>query len=123
MLEQGIIGRDEVEDIKATSFTHWAVLMDLRRDNENLFWDCLYYMASRRSFPAGLIRWLSRRPLLQRHPRPLAHLLRLTTDSEHTIEHTSRLSRLRVRLIGRLLKIYRGLWSRGQRYYYQWTHR
>jgi len=123
MLDQGMIRREEVEDIKGSSFIHWANLMDLHRDNENLFWDCLYYMASRRSFPAGLIRWLSCRSFLRRHPRPLARLLRLTTASAHTIEQTSRLSRLRARAIGRLLKIYRGLWTLSQRYYWQWTGR
>lgn len=123
MLERGVIHRDEVEDVKGTCFSHWALLMDLKRDNENLFWDCMYYMASRRSFPAGLVRWLSRSAFLRRHPRPLARLLHFTTDSEHSVDHASRLSRLRVRLIGRLLKIYRGLWRRGQRHYAQWTHR
>ena len=51
----------------------------------------------------------SRSRLVRRHPRILARLLRLTTDSVQSVGNGSRFSRLRVIVVGRLLKIYRRL--------------
>jgi radical SAM superfamily enzyme YgiQ (UPF0313 family) len=109
LLDRGAIRREDVEDIKAYSLLQRSYLLDLQRDSEVLFWDCLFYMASKRSFPQGLIRWLSRRSFVRRHPHVLARLLRLTSDSVLTIDSRSRLSPVRILVVGRLLKVYRGL--------------
>jgi radical SAM superfamily enzyme YgiQ (UPF0313 family) len=112
LLERGLIRREDVEDIKQQSYRRWTPSLDLRRDRENLFWDNLYYMASKRSFPEGLIRWLSRRGALRRWPRALTLLLRLTSNYVQTVQAGSRLDWMRVRLVTRLLGHWRRLRAR-----------
>lgn len=109
LLDRGAIRREDVEDIKLVNLHRSSFVLDMRREDGILFWDCLFYMASKRSFPERMIRWLSRSPLARRHPRSLARLLRLTSDHVLTLNNHSRLSWLRIIVVGRLLKIYRRL--------------
>lgn len=109
LLERNVIGREDVEDRRLLTFSRKSYLLDLHRGDEDLFWDCLFYMAGKRSFSAGLIRRLSHSPFARRHPRALARLLRWTTDFEQTMENRSPLSRLRVLTVRRLLKVYHRL--------------
>lgn len=103
LLERGLIRTEDIEDRKQMSYLRWTPSLDLRRDRENLFWDNLYYMASKRSFPEGLIRRLSRSRLLKSWPAPLTQLLRLTSNYVQTVQAGSRLDWLRIRLVTRLL--------------------
>lgn len=103
LLERGMIKAEDIEDRKQMSYRRWTPSLDLRRDRENLFWDNLYYMASKRSFPERLIRWLSRRRLLKARPAPLTQVLRLTSNYVQTVQAGSRWDWLRVRVVGRLL--------------------
>jgi radical SAM superfamily enzyme YgiQ (UPF0313 family) len=109
LLEMGAIQREDVEDMKRANMQRSSFLLDMNRKDEPLFWECLFYMASKRSFPASLIRRLSRSRFVRRHPRVFARLLRLTTDSPQAVANQSHLSPLRKFVIGRLLKIYRRL--------------
>lgn len=109
LLDRGAIRREDVEDVKTRSLRKRSYMLDLDRDREFIFWECLFHMASRRSYPARLIRWLSRGSFARRHARGFARLLRLTTESELSIDRRSRLSLLRIRVAGWLLKIYRGI--------------
>ncbi|MEN6627787.1 MAG: radical SAM protein [Candidatus Sumerlaeia bacterium] len=109
LLERGAIGRDDIEDVRLMNLHRSSFVLDLRRTDEALFWECIYYMASKRSFPESIIRRLSRSRPAQRHPRALARALRLTTDYVQTADNRSGLSRLRIIVVGRLLRMYHGL--------------
>lgn len=102
LLERGLIKPGDVEDIKQESYTRWTPTLDLARDRENMFWDNLYYLASKRSVPEGLIRWLSRRWLLRRCPKALTVLLRLTSDYVQTVRAGSRFDWVRVKVVRKL---------------------
>jgi radical SAM superfamily enzyme YgiQ (UPF0313 family) len=107
LLERGAIRREDVEDVRLVNLHRSSFILDMQREDEILFWDCLFYMASKRSFPEGMIRRLSRSPLARHHPRALARLLRLTTDHVLTLRNRSRLGLLRIIVVGRLLRIFR----------------
>ncbi|MCE5229386.1 B12-binding domain-containing radical SAM protein [bacterium] len=109
LLERGAIRPEDVEDVRRVNLRRSSFMLDMHHEDNSLFWDCLFYMASKRSFPAGMIHRLSRSPLARRHPRALAHLLRLTTDHVLTVNNRSRLGGVRIFIVGRLLKIYRRL--------------
>jgi radical SAM superfamily enzyme YgiQ (UPF0313 family) len=102
LLERKLIRREDVEDVKQISMRQWSPSLAVGRSRETLFWDNLYYMASRQSFPEGLIHALSRSRLLRRWPQPLAWALRMTSDHEQTVRAGSRFDHWRVRMVRRL---------------------
>ena len=111
LLERGAIAAGDVEDIKQQSFERWTPSLDLARARDDMFWDSLYYLASRRSPGPGVIQWLSRRGWLRRHPKPLTLLLRLFSPYIQTERRGSRWDRKRRRLmerIGRAMKREKG---------------
>ena len=70
LLERGLIRREDVEDMAQKSYERWSPSLDPRRDRENLFWDNLFYLASKRRVPERLIRSLSRSRLPAAPPGP-----------------------------------------------------
>ena len=102
LLERGLIRREDVEDIAQKSYERWSPSLDPRRDRENLFWDNLFYLASKRRVPKRLIRSLSRSHLLRRHPAPLTALLRLTSNYIQTAGYGSKFDLWRIRLVNKV---------------------
>ena len=76
-LERGFISEDEIEDKKALAFSRWSNTIDLERDDMNLFWNCLYYLAGKQEVPEPAVRRLSRSKFFRRHPKILGILLRV----------------------------------------------
>jgi anaerobic magnesium-protoporphyrin IX monomethyl ester cyclase len=102
LLERGLIQREDVEDIAQKSYERWAPSLDTRRDRENLFWDNLYYMASKNQFSARLIKSISRSCLLRRYPALLTAILRLTSNYIHTTRHDSKFDQWRIWLVNKV---------------------
>lgn len=76
LLSKGLISEEDVEDQKQKSFERWSLVLDLMRDNRDLYWDNLYFLANKRHIPKSLLFLLSHFKLLKKYPRPLTRLLR-----------------------------------------------
>ncbi|MBI5145293.1 MAG: B12-binding domain-containing radical SAM protein [Candidatus Omnitrophica bacterium] len=83
-LENGLISINDVEDKKQQSLHRWTTTLDYSRNEDNLFWDNLYYMAKKRYFPKGLILKLSQNKFLKKHPAYLTFLLKTFTYDIHS---------------------------------------
>ncbi|OGW74631.1 MAG: hypothetical protein A2Z72_06205 [Omnitrophica bacterium RBG_13_46_9] len=75
LLEKGMISEEDIEDKKQESYRRWTPHLDLTRDKENMFWDDLYFLASRK-LPESIAIGLSRNIFLKRHPKLLTLPLR-----------------------------------------------
>jgi radical SAM superfamily enzyme YgiQ (UPF0313 family) len=70
-LSANLISQDQVEGNAEQTFDQMFVTLNYPRPKDDQFWICLYSLASKSFIPKALIRWLSRREVLKRHPRPL----------------------------------------------------
>lgn len=71
LLTNKIISEKDVEDVRKESFEHnrWNPYLDPARDATNMFWSCLYYIASNKSFLSDKkIVELSHNRILRRFP-------------------------------------------------------
>ena len=76
LLSKGFIAEEDVEDQKQKSFERWSLVLDLMRDNSELYWDNLYFLANKRYVPKSLLFLLSHSRLLKKYPRPITRFLR-----------------------------------------------
>jgi|WetSurMetagenome_2_1015567.scaffolds.fasta_scaffold05784_2 anaerobic magnesium-protoporphyrin IX monomethyl ester cyclase len=104
LLERGLIRRKDVEDMAQKSYERWSPSLDPRRDRENLFWDNLFYLASKHRVPERLIRSLSRSRCLRHHPAPLTAMLRLTSNYIQTAGYRSKFDLWRIRMVNKVLR-------------------
>jgi len=99
LLKAGVINESEMEDKKQKSYERWRPSLDFKRNNENLFWDNIYYLAGRSWIPKWLVRKISHSRGLKSNPRPLTVLLRLTSPELSTVRHKSLFDNLRYNLV------------------------
>jgi len=99
LLKKGVIDRSDLEDRKQKSYERWRPSLDLKRNNDNLFWDNIYYLAGRSGIPKWLVRRLSHSKKLKDNPRPLTFLLRLTSSEFSTVRHKSLFDSIRCNLV------------------------
>lgn len=86
LLAEGMISEDDVEDQKQQSYRRFGSALDLRRSKENLFWDNLYYLASRTYLPKRLVGWMSRRDFLRRHSQVLTFFVTLVVGDRSAFD-------------------------------------
>ena len=80
LLKNKLISERDVEDIRKESFEHnrWNPYLDLKRDKVNMFWNCIYFLASIKSLlPEKFIIGLSHNRILMENPRYFLKALRL----------------------------------------------
>ena len=106
LLEKKIISESDVEDSKQKSYTRWVPALDLDRNNEDLFWDNLYYLTQKKYLSKDFLLWLSNLKFLKAHPKSLTFFLRLTSFSIYTIRSDSKLDVMRWMLLTFLNKPY-----------------
>ena len=73
-LRQGIIRESEIEGEATKSFRQFRLSLFYPRPAEETFWVCLWALSSKSFIPKKLIRFLSRRVWLKKHPLPLKAL-------------------------------------------------
>jgi radical SAM superfamily enzyme YgiQ (UPF0313 family) len=76
LLTENLIDLSDVEDIRQKSFERWSLVLDPNRDNRQLFWDMLFYLANKKHIPRKLVFMLSKLKWLKKNPRPLVRILR-----------------------------------------------
>lgn len=94
LLSKGHISENDVEDKCQKSFEQWALILDLRNKNIDLFWDILYFLAGKPYIPGSLLLLMGRWTWLKSHPRWLAKMLRYTAPYMKTGIRSKLLSRL-----------------------------
>ncbi|MCX6816284.1 MAG: radical SAM protein [Candidatus Beckwithbacteria bacterium] len=114
LLEKKMISENEVEDQKQESYKRWTPTLDLRRDNDDLFWDNLYYLAKQKYVSREFVIWLSHNSLIKKHSKRLTLLLRLMSANIYTIRRGSKIDTARWYIISSLLKIPKYLFQRLQ---------
>ena len=75
MLEKGLISESDVEDRKQKGYDRWSLILDSSRDEKELFWENLYFLANKKNVPNWFVRCLSRTPFLRSKARSLTMLL------------------------------------------------
>lgn len=74
LLKEGKIAPADIEGSADKTLYQWEVSLTHSRPAEDVFWLALMSMLTKDFVPKGLIRFLSRRPFLMRHPAPLTAL-------------------------------------------------
>jgi anaerobic magnesium-protoporphyrin IX monomethyl ester cyclase len=95
VLEKGLISEDEIEDKKTLAFSRWSNTIDLERDDMNLFWNCLYYLAGRKEVPRPVVMRLSRSMFFRKHPKVLGILLRVIIAAYFIIKSDRKMHMIR----------------------------
>jgi len=70
-LSANLISEDQVEGKAEQTFEQMFVTLKYPRLKVDQFWISLYSLASKSFIPIALIRWLSHRKFLKKHPKPL----------------------------------------------------
>jgi len=78
-LRRGIISESDIEGEATKSFRQFRFSFFYPRPAEETFWASLWALTSKSFIPRPLIRFLSRRPVLKKHPLPL-QVLAITAD-------------------------------------------
>jgi len=73
-LREGTIRKEEVAGASDKVLRQFRVDSSQERPPEDRFWIALYHLTSKSFVPKALIRWMSRRPFLMRHPWPVSLL-------------------------------------------------
>jgi len=94
LLKKKIISEKDIEGQNISSYEKWSKVLDLSRSNENLFWDNLYYLSTKKISPSLILK-LSQSKFLKKHPRILTHILRLTSTDIFSIKNYSKLELFR----------------------------
>ena len=99
LLAGGHITPGDIEDQKKESYERWTPMLDLRRPQNSLYWDCLYYLASKKQIPLSIVRWAARNRLLKRFPVAMAHILRWSSSNIFTVRRESRADEIRIGMV------------------------
>ena len=75
LFEKGMINESDIEDRKQKGYDRWSLILDLSRDEGELFWENLYFLANKKYVPKWFVRALSRAPFLRRKARVLTRIL------------------------------------------------
>lgn len=70
-LSAHLISKDKVEGHAEQTFEQMFATLKYPRPKSDQFWISLYSLASKSFIPKSLIRWLSHRDFLKKHPKPL----------------------------------------------------
>ena len=81
-LSAHLIAEDQVEGHAEQTFEQMFVTLRYPRPKDDQFWISLYSLASKSFIPKSLIRWLSHKSFLKKHPKPLI----LLADLANTVK-------------------------------------
>lgn len=80
LLQRGLIGPDDVEDVQQKSYTRWNPHLDVRRDRENMFWANLYFLIGINA-PRSWVERVRASSFWRRHPKAMTRLFRWLVHS------------------------------------------
>ncbi len=92
-LGKNLIERSEVEEMETRGYFEMGYDWHSPRKKEDLFWNCLYILASRSCVPRLLVKAASRSGFLRKYPSALIWLVKITWGAELIIIGTRRLVR------------------------------
>jgi len=92
-LNKGLVNESDVKAIGSQGYFELTYNWYSPRKKEDLFWNCLYLLSSRSTFPRSLVRSMSRWVFLKRYPQYLALLVKLNWYPELFITGIRRLMR------------------------------
>jgi hypothetical protein len=76
-LSKGLVDTSDVKAIGSRGYFELTYNWYSPRKKEDFFWNCLYLLSSRSTFPVSLVRAMSRWRFLKRYPQYLALLVKL----------------------------------------------
>lgn len=92
-INKGFIKKEDVEDEIEKGWERWTPALDLKRDNLNLLYDCLFHLACSRYRSEWLIRKFQHSLYFRNNPQKLAKFIRLFNYDVLGLNWNSRLDR------------------------------
>ncbi|RJQ53762.1 MAG: radical SAM protein [Nitrospiraceae bacterium] len=92
-LNKGITSEAEVESLGSQGYFEMNYNWYSPRKKEDVFWNCLYLLASRSAVPAFVVRSASRTHILRKYPQLLVRMVKLSWPPELLIIGARRLVR------------------------------